>query len=85
MQSIGSIIVDLRKVKHCLGIDFHQNSQEKDRFSLRLDCQNKISLKDLLDSKEYNVFEGAIRVLCGVPDIEIIDGNKTTRIEAHGK
>ena len=81
MQSIGSIIVDLRKVKGCLGIDFQQDSQDKDRFSLRLDWQNPLSLRDLLDSKEYNVFEGAIRVLSVRPNIGIIDGDKTIKID----
>ena len=79
MQSIGSIIVDLRKVKGCLGIDFQQDSQEKNRFSVRLDLENQIFIEALLDTREFDVFDGAIRILCEELNIEITDGNKTIK------
>jgi len=79
MQSIGSIIVNLRKVKGCLGIDFQQDSQEKNRFSFQMDWENQTSIKALFDSGEYSVFEGAMRILCKELNIAITDGNKTIK------
>ena len=77
MQSIGSIIIDLRKVKGCTGIDLQQDDLDKNQFSLRLDWQNQIFVTELLESSEFEFLEGAIRVLCEAPTIEILNGHKT--------
>lgn len=77
MQSIGSIMIDLRKVKGCLGIDLQESASGKDQFTLRLDWQNLELIIELLLRKEYDFLEGAIIVLCEAPTIEIINGNKT--------
>lgn len=77
MQSIGSIIIDLRKVKGCMGIDLQQDDRDKNQFTLRLDWQNRTFIEELLERTEYEFLEGAIRVLCEAPTIEIINGHKT--------
>ena len=83
MQSIGSIIVDLRKVKGCMGIDLQQDDEDKNHLSLRLDWQNQIFVTELLESSEFEFLEGAIRVLCAAPTIEIINGHKTIITDMH--
>ena len=77
LQSIGSIIIDLRKVKGCLGIDLQQDDRDKNQFSLRLDWQNQKLVTELLESLEFEFLEGAIRVLCEAPTIEILNGHRT--------
>jgi quinol monooxygenase YgiN len=77
MQAIGSIIIDLRKVKGCMGIDLQQDDKDKKQFRLRLDWQNQKLITELLVSSQYAFFEGAILVLCEVLTIEIINGHKT--------
>lgn len=77
MQAIGSIIIDLRKVKGCVGIDLQQDDKDKKQFTLRLDWQNQKLITELLVSSQYEFLEGAIRVLCEVLTIEIINGHKT--------
>jgi len=77
MQAIGSIIIDLRKVKGCMGIDLQQDDKDKKQFTLRLDWQNRKHITELLVSSQYEFLEGAIRVLCEVLTIEIINGHKT--------
>lgn len=76
-QSIGSIIIDLRKVKGCKGIDLQQDDQDKDQFKLQLDWQNRNLLTELLERTEFEFLEGAISVLCEVPTIEIYDEQQT--------
>ncbi|MCK5467705.1 MAG: antibiotic biosynthesis monooxygenase [Cyclobacteriaceae bacterium] len=83
LQSIGSIIVDLRKVKGCMGIDLQQDDRDKNQFSLRLDWQNRKLITELLERTEYEFLEGAIRVLCEAPTIEIINGYKTIITDMH--
>ena len=83
MQSIGTIIIDLRKVKGCLGIDLQQNDQDKDQFKLRMDLQNRNLIKELLESSEYEFLEGAILVLCEALTVEIINGQQTIMTDLH--
>ena len=83
LQSIGSIIIDLRKVKGCMGIDLQQDDRDKNQFSLRLDWQNRKLITELLERTEYEFLEGAIRVLCEAPTIEIINGHKTIITDMH--
>jgi hypothetical protein len=77
MQSIGSIIVNLRKVKGCIGIDLQQDERDKDQFKLRLDWQNRNLLTELLERMEYEFLEGAIRVLCEKLTINIANEQQT--------
>ena len=81
LQTMGSILVDLRKVKGSLGIDFQQDAQDQDQFCLRFDWQNKASAKALLASKAYNFFEGAMQVLCEAPIVEIDEEGATIKID----
>ena len=82
LQTMGSIIIDLHKVKGCVNIDFQQHDQDKDQFYFSLDWQNSKLIKGLLQSKEYNIFEGAMKVLCQNPIVEINDvEHKTIKIE----
>ena len=84
LQTMGSIIVDLYKVKGCMNIDFKQDDLYKDQFCFRLDWQNKKLFKSLLKSKEYDIFEGAIKVLCHAPTVEDISAeNRTKRINEY--
>jgi quinol monooxygenase YgiN len=78
MQSVGPIIIDLRKVKGCMGIDLQQDGRDKDKFRLKLNWQNKNLIRELLKSSEYEVLEGAFRVLCEMLTIELINGQQTT-------
>ena len=57
---MGSIIVDLHKVKGCINIDFQQDSKNKDQFYVKLDLQSKQLLKAMLNTEEYGNFEGSI-------------------------
>ena len=79
MQSIGSIIIEIRRLNGCTGIDFKQDPHDKDRFSLLLNGNNRKFIDKLLDSEEYNFLEGAITVLCKSPTIEVTIGNRTMR------
>ena len=83
MQTIGSIIVGLRKAKGCMSIDFQQNDQDEDQFYLRFQWQNSALFKALLLSKEYDIFEGAIMILCEPPIVEISDVNTIIKIDMH--
>ena len=79
MQSIGSIIIEIRKLEGCIGIDFKQDPHDKDRFSLLLNGNYKKFIKKLLDSAEYNFLEGAITVLCKPPTFEVTIENMIMR------
>jgi len=83
MQTIGSIIVDLRRIKGCVGVDLQQDDQHKDQFHLGIDLQNGENLQALLGSKEFDFFQGAVKVLCSPPIIEINDGSKKIKIDTH--
>ncbi len=83
MQTIGSIIVDLRRVKGCIGVDLQQDDQYKDQFNLEIDLQNGEDLQSLLGSKEFDFFQGAVKVLCTPPIIEINDGSKKIKIDTY--
>ena len=85
LQSIGSIIIELRNVKGCIGTDFKQDHNDKDRFSLLLNGDNRKFIEKLLTSKEYNFLEGAIKVLCENPTVEVTIGNKTKHIDPDKK
>jgi len=79
MQSIGSIIIEIRKLEGCIGIDFKQDPHDKDRFSLQLNGNYQKFIKKLLDSAEYNFLEGAITVLCKPPTVEVTIENRIMR------
>ena len=79
MQSIGSIIIEIRNLEGCGGIDFTQDPHDTDRFSLLLNGNNRKFIEKLLDSAEYNYLEGAITVLCKSPTIEVTIGNRIMR------
>ena len=76
-QTIGSIIIDIRKVKGCLGIDLQQYDLDKNHFKLRLSWQSRDLIIEFLESSEYEFLEGAIRVLCETLTIEIFNGQQT--------
>ena len=78
LQTIGSIMIDLHKVEGCINIDLQQDDQEKDQFYFRLDWQTRKYIKTLLRSKEYDILEGALKVLCQDPLVEICDVEKRT-------
>jgi quinol monooxygenase YgiN len=78
MQSSGSIIINLRNVKGCMGIDLQQDGSDKNIFKLNLNWQNKNLIRELLKSSEYDVLEGAIRVLCEMLTIELFNGRQIT-------
>jgi quinol monooxygenase YgiN len=71
LQTMGSIIVDLHKVNGCMNIDFQQDGQSDDQFFIRLDWQSNQLLKAMFDSEEYGILEGAMKVLCEMPLVEI--------------
>ena len=71
LQTIGSIIVDLRHVEGCENIDFQQDHTDKEQFTFRMDWVSSQQIKTLITSKEYDVFEGAMKVLCHAPTVEI--------------
>jgi len=81
LQTIGSIIIELRKVKGCKGIDIQQDDQIKEQFSLQLKWQNAKCLMCLFERTEFDIFQGAMKVLCQTPIVEINDGHKTIKIE----
>jgi len=85
MQAIGSIMVNIRKLKRCVRVDFQQDAQDKDQFTLQLDWQDRKSIKELLESQQYFVLEGAIKVLCEPPVIEINDEHSIIHIDANGR
>jgi quinol monooxygenase YgiN len=85
MQTIGSIIIELRNIEGCTGIDFKQDSHDKDRFSLLLNGNNQKFIDKLLSTEEYKFLEGAITVLCKPPSVEVTIGNKTIQIDPDKK
>ena len=86
LQTMGSIIVDLHKIKGCINIDFQQDSKNKDQFYVKLDLQSKQLLKAMVNTEEYGIFEGAMKVLCQNPLVEINDVEHTAiRIEANNQ
>ena len=72
LQTMGTIIVDLHKVEGCINIDFQQDAQVNDQFYIRLDWQSNQLLKAMLHATEYGILEGALKVLCQEPFVEII-------------
>ena len=82
LQTIGSIIVDLHKVEGCINIDFQQDSQVNDHFYIRLDWQSNQLLKAMLHTTEYGILEGALKVTCQKPLVEI-SGVETKSITNH--
>jgi quinol monooxygenase YgiN len=72
MQAMGSMIVKLQNVEGCSNIDFMQDELDENQFYFRMDWQNKVLFKSLLNSNEFSVFEGSIDVLCFNPTVEII-------------
>lgn len=85
MQSIGSLIVGLRRVKGCMSIDFEQNSEDKHQLNLRLTWLDIALFKALLLREEYDIFEGAIGILCAPPIVEIKRLNAIIRIDMRRK
>jgi len=83
MQTIGSIIVDLRRIQGCVGVDLQQDDQYKDQFNLGIDLQNREYIESLLGSKEFDFFQGAVKVLCTPPMVEINDGSKEIKIDTN--
>ena len=83
MQSIGSIIVNLRKVEGCIGIDFQKDDKDNNRFLLQLDLENYGLIKTLLNNRNYNIFQGALEVLCEMPIVEINYGIKPIKIDTY--
>lgn len=83
LQTMGSIIVDLHKVNGCMNIDFQQDSQADDQFFVRLDWQSNQLLKAMLNTEEYGILEGAMKVLCEMPLVEI-SGVETKSITMEG-
>jgi len=85
MQCMGSVIIELRSIEGCTGIDFKQDPHDEVLFSLALSGGSQKFVQKLLSSEEYNFLEGAISVLCNIPITEVTIGNKTTRIEPDKK
>ena len=71
LNTMGSIIIDLHKVEGCINIDFQLDSQVNDHFYIRLDWQSNQLLKDMLHTTAYGILEGALKVLCQKPLVEI--------------
>lgn len=81
LQVMGSNIVNMQRVEGCLNIDFKQDNLDKDQFVFGMDWQNNNFFKSLLNSNEFNVFEGSINVLCHNPMVEFIGkDNRVIRI-----
>jgi quinol monooxygenase YgiN len=70
LQVMGSMIVNMQKAEGCLNIDFKQDKLDKDQFYFQMDWQNNIAFKSLLNSKEFDIFEGFIMTLCHSPTVE---------------
>ena len=85
MQSIGSIIVDLRKAEGCIGIDFQQDNKDNDKFHLRFDWENIGLILLLLKTKNYNFLQGAMEVLCEAPIVKITNGIEPIKIDTSKK
>jgi len=82
LQTIGSIIIDIRKIEGCKSIDFKQNDNFKGQFYLQLNIESKNLMMVLLDTNEFGIFQGAIQVLCEPPIIEIRAGDKVLNIDS---
>jgi len=82
LQIIGSIIIDLRKIKGCKSIDIKQSDTIKKEFYLQLNWQNKNLMLALLDKDEFEFFQGAIQVLCEPPIIEIREGEMVLNLDS---
>jgi len=82
LQNLGSIIIELRKVNGCKSIDINQNDKIKEQFYLQLNWQNKNLMMALLDNNEFEIFQGAIQVLCEPPIIEIREGDMVLNIDS---
>jgi len=85
MQAIGSIIVDLRKVKGCIGIDFQHADEDPDKFRLQFDLDNYSSINPVLKNESYNFLQGALEVLCETPIVEISNGIEPIKIDIKKK
>jgi len=83
MQTIGSILVGLRKAKGCVGIDFQQNDKDEVHFAIHFHWQDSALFKAVLLNKEYDIFEGAMNILCEPPIVQINDENMNIKIDMH--
>jgi quinol monooxygenase YgiN len=70
MQVMGSMIVNIQALEGCRNIDFKQDNLNKEQFYFRIDWQNNIAFKSLLNSNEFDIFEGFIKTLCHSPTVE---------------
>jgi quinol monooxygenase YgiN len=75
LQVMGSMIVNMQKVEGCLNIDFNQDKLNKDQFYFRMDWKNNVFFNSLLNSNEFDIFEGSLNTLCHEPTVEIIGKN----------
>jgi len=67
----------------CVGVDLQQDDRYKDQIILGIDLQNGEDLQALVGSKEFDFFQGAVKVLCTPPIIEINYGSKKIKIDTH--
>jgi quinol monooxygenase YgiN len=81
LQSMGSIITGIRNTNGCMNIDFQLDNKDKERFSLQLDWKDREQLIELFESEDYKFFEGALRILCEAPIIEVFNDHDTVTID----
>ena len=72
----------MHKAVGCISIDLQQDDNAKEQFSLKLNWENKEQLMSLLNNSEFEIFQGAIQVLCDPPQITIHDRDNTIIIDA---
>ena len=66
-----------------MGVDLQQDEVHKDQFNLGIEVQNSEHIQSLLSSKEFDYYQGAVKVLCTPPIIEIKDRSNKILIDTH--
>ena len=81
-QALESLIKVYRKEKGCLSYDYRQDKKNENELLIEAIWEEMDALNDHLISYQFGVLLGAFKVLCGTPQIEIIDGSRTLGMKA---
>ena len=81
-QALESLIKVYRKEKGCLSYDYRQDKKDENEFLVEAIWEEMDTLNDHIITHHFGVLLGAFKVLCGTPQIKIIDGSRILGMKA---
>ncbi len=82
LQTLLAWMGPARKTPGCKGCDFYLNTESGDRFILTEDWRTPSDFEQHLQSEDFRVLCGAIRLLCDRKETTFSAFSKTARTEA---